>query len=344
MIPAEKLFAHGKFITETELQKISKERDYLQFHRVIEELIENGLLSPVKASGKNGRIPPLYNKYRIIKPREDYSEYMDSIRRLNPLLNIPEYLNRPELYKKHFDIVEGLSHYLWYKAELLKEPMSRKERSFSIWGREKLVDEHFSLAREILRFNGLEENFLNYYDTPEPFFEYVHSYSREMTVLILENKDTWFSFRKLMQATGKNLIAGTAVDLLLYGEGNKISKKGALEDYASGMLRNQEGQTVNFLYFGDLDKEGIRLFFRTREANPSLTIQPFAPMYKLMLELARGREMPESPDKRDLPAAIKDFAELLGGDQAGVINDLLAKGRYIPQEIINYQVLAGILT
>jgi len=343
MIPTEKLFAYGKFITETELQKITKEGDYLLFHRGIEEMIESGLLSPVKASGSNGRIPPLFNKYRIIKPREDFAEYMESIRRLNPRLNIHAYLQRPELYKKHHDIVEGLSRYLWYEARLLEESMARKERSFSIWGREKLLDEQFALVREVLRVNGLNEDFLNYYDTPEPFFEYVHRHSPEMTVLVIENKDTWFSFRKLMQATGKNMIAGITVNLLLYGEGNKITKKGALEDYASGMLHSQEGQTIRVMYFGDLDLEGIRLFFRTREANPSLFIQPFAPLYRLMLELAEGRPMPESPDKRGMPAAVEEFAEL-GGLQVQVINDLLAEGRYIPQEIINYQILAGILT
>ncbi|MEA4925876.1 MAG: DUF2220 family protein [Syntrophomonadaceae bacterium] len=272
MIQPEKLFAYGKFITETELQKIAGEGDYLFFHREIEELIESGLLRPVKASGSNGRIPPLFNKYRVIQPREDYAEYGESIRRLNPRLNISDYLKRPELYKKHLDIVEGLSWYLWYEAALLAEPMSRKERSFSIWGREKLIDEHFALVREVLRFNGLGEDFLNYYDTPEPFFEYVHSRSPEMRVLIIENKDTWFSFRKLMQATGKNVIAGITLDLLLYGEGNKITKKGALEDYAGGMLHHKEGQTIRFMYFGDLDLEGIRLFFRTRDANPSLSI------------------------------------------------------------------------
>jgi hypothetical protein len=344
MIPSEKLFAYGKFITETELQKITREGDYLLFHHAIEGMIESGLLSPVKASGSNGRIPPLFNKYRIIKPLEDYAEYMECIRRLNPRLNISTYLQRPALYKKHRDIVEGLSRYLWYEAGLLEEPMSRKERSFSIWGREKLLDEQFALVREVLRFNRLGEDFLKYYNTPEPFFEYIHSHSLEMSVLIIENKDTWFSFRKLMQATGKNLIAGIAVDLLLYGEGNKITKKGALEDYATGMLGSQEGQTIRFMYFGDLDLEGIRLFFRTRDANPSLSIQPFAPLYRLMLQLARGREMPESPDKRGMPAAVEDFAELLGGDQVNVINDLLTRGRYIPQEIINYQVLAGILS
>ncbi|MGI6434974.1 MAG: hypothetical protein ACOX0F_06425 [Syntrophomonadaceae bacterium] len=88
MIPPEKLFTHGKFITETELQKISREGDYLLFHGEVEEMVEGGLLSPVKASGKNGRIPPLFNKYRIIKPKEDYTEYLENIRRLNPQLNI----------------------------------------------------------------------------------------------------------------------------------------------------------------------------------------------------------------------------------------------------------------
>jgi hypothetical protein len=343
MISPEKLLVHGKFISETELQKISKESDYLRFHAEVEEMVEGGLLSPVKASGKNGRIPPLFNKYRIIRPKEDYSEYLESIRRLNPRLNISAYLKRPELYKKHRELLEGLSQYLWYQPELLEEPMSRKERSFSIWGREKLIDENFALLREVLRFNGLGEDFLHYYDTPEPFFEYVHSQSAEMSVLILENKDTWFTFRRLMQATGRNLIAGQRVDLLIYGEGNKITKKGALKEYARGMLQSQAGQAIRFLYFGDLDREGIRLFFRTREANPALSIEPFIPLYLLMLDLARGREMPESPDKRDIPVAVEDFAQLLGSDPAELMN-LLKQGRYIPQEIINYQILAGILT
>lgn len=341
MIPPEKLSTHGKFITETELQKISRERDYLLFHAEVEEMVEGGLLSPVKASGKNGRIPPLFNKYRTIRPKEDYSEYLESIRRLNPRLNISAYLKRPELYKKHRELLEGLSHYLWHQGELLEEPMSRKERSFSIWGREKLIDQNFSLLREVLRFNGLGEDFLHYYDTPEPFFEYVHRQSAEMSVLILENKDSWFTFRKLMQNTGKNIFASQGVDLLIYGEGNKITKKGALEDYARGMLQSQ--QAIRFLYLGDLDREGIRLFFRTREANPGLSIEPFVPLYLLMLDLAQGREMPKSLDKRDVPAAVEDFAHLLGCEPA-VIKQLLTEDRYIPQEIINYQVLMDILT
>ncbi len=331
-----------KTIPETELQQIINEPDYILFHRIVEKLVEGGTLVPVKASKDNGRRPSLFNKYRIIKPKEDFTVYDKSIRRLTPSLNISGYLKKPELYKKHREVVEGLSRYLWYSAELLDAPMSRKERSFSVWGKEKLLDEQFALVREVLKFNGLGEDFLNYYDTPEPFFEYVHARSEHMTILILENKDTWFTFRKLMQETGKNIIAGTPVDVLLYGEGNKISKRGALERYDAGMLRGKVGQAGRFLYFGDLDMEGIRLFFRAREANPGLDIRPFPKLYHLMLKLAEGVVLPKSPDKRGVEAPLAEFTSMLGVEKAGVLV-FLENGRYIPQEIVNYQVVSGIL-
>ena len=273
-----------KTISDEKLQQIFQEADYDLFHTEVEKLVESGVLVPVKSSKKNGRLPPLFNKYRIIKPQEDNSGYVESVRRLNPILNISGYLQRPELYKKHLEIVEGISWYLWFAQDLLKRPMSRNERSFSVWGREKLLDEHRALVKEVLKFNGLEETFLNYYDTPEPFFEYLHERSKLTTVLVIENKDTWFTFRKLMQETGKNNIEGTLVNVLLYGEGNKITKRGALEEYNATMLRGQAGQVgqaARFLYFGDLDWEGIRLFFRTREANPSLDLKPFVYLYCL---------------------------------------------------------------
>jgi hypothetical protein len=340
----EKLLGYGKTIlTETELQQVIKETDYSLFRHVVEKLVDEGILVPVKSAGLNGRLPPLFNKYRLIKPKEDFAEYLEAIRHLNPALNISGYLKRPELHKKHREIVEGLSRYLWYSVGLLEEPMSRKERSFSVWGREKLLDDHFALVREVLKFNGLGEDFLNYFDTPEPFFEYVHARPEHITVLILENKDTWFTFRKLMQDTGKNIVAGTPVDVLLYGEGNKITKRGALEDYNAGMLGVKRGQAGRFFYFGDLDLEGIRLFFRTREANPNLDIKPFSGLYQLMLKLAEGVELPESPDKRDVTAPLSEFTAMLGFDSTDVLTVFLARGKYIPQEIVNYQVAAGIL-
>ncbi|MDD2555586.1 MAG: hypothetical protein PHX16_05325 [Syntrophaceticus sp.] len=340
----ERLMDFGRvMITEKELEGIIKESDYQGFYHKIMELVEDGFLKPVKASKTNGKYSPLYNKYRIIKPKVDYTDYFASIRQLHPDLNISGYLQKPALYLKHRDVVDGLSRYLWYSKELLDRPMSRKERSFSIWRWEKLIDKHFALIREVLRFNGLGEDFLNYYDTPEPFFEYMNSRQNQMNVLILENKDTWFTFRKLIQDTGKNVFAGTQVDVLIYGEGNKISKRGALEQYEAGMLRGKTGAKGCFLYFGDLDREGIRLFFQARKANPCLDIKPFARLYHLMLDLAEGVELPESPDKRTVEAPIAEFASLLDFADADLLTEILEKGCFIPQEIVNYQVLSGIL-
>lgn len=332
-----------KTISDQELQQIFQESDYNLFHTEVERLVERGVLVEMKSSKTNGRLPPLFNKYRIIKPPDDHTAYLESARRLNPVLNISGYLQRPEHYKKHLEIVEGISRYLWFTKDLLKRPMSRKERSFSVWGREKLLDEQRALVKDVLKFNGLDEDFLNYYDTPEPFFEYLHDRDKAMTVLVIENKDTWFTFRKLMQATDINCIAGTVVNVLLYGEGNKITKRAALEDYSATMLGGQGGQAAQFLYFGDLDWEGIRLFFRTREANPSLTIKPFSALYRLMLELAETVELPKSLDQRGVIGPLLEFLSLLGLPEEESLRALLAEGKYIPQEIINYQVATTIL-
>lgn len=340
----DQLAAYARiYITETELQHIMKEADYQLFHHAVEKLIEAGFLTPVKSAGTNGRIPSLSNKFKIIKPREDFSKNIDVIRRLHPSLSIAGYLVKPELYQKHQEIVEGISKYLWYRQEMLASPMSRKERAFSIWGREKLLDEQFNLVREVLAFNGVDEDFLKFYDTPEPFFEYVHSRAEEMTVLVLENKDTWFTLRKLMQETGKNIIDGTRIDVLIYGEGNKISKNKALEAYGFGMLQGKRDQG-RYLYFGDLDPEGIRLFFRAQKANPGLSIKPFTQFYRLMLKLSEGRELPESKDNRGKDTPLEEFVALLDLKEANILASIFAQGQYIPQEIINYQVVLSLLS
>lgn len=337
-----------KTITDQELQQIFQEADYAQFHTEVEKFVKKGVLVPVKSSQTNGRLPPLFNKYHICKPQADYAVFLESIRRLNPRLNIAGYLQRPELYKKHLEIVEGISKYLWFAQDLLAKPMARKERSFSVWGREKLLDEHMASVKEVLKYNGLAEDFLNYYDTPEPFFEYLHPQGEPKTVLVIENKDTWFTFRKLMQASGKNIIAGTTVNVLLYGEGNKITKKGALADYWAAMLGGQAtlsaGADPRFFYFGDLDWEGIRLFFRAREANPKLELKPFSELYLLMLNLAEPVRLPKSLDQRGVVGPLPEFLALLGRPEETRLQAILAEGKYIPQEIINYQVVTKILT
>ena len=340
----ERLHQYSRSKIETEeLQRLLEIPDYGVFHELVSRLGEEGILEPVRASRLNGRVPPLYNRYRIIREQVDKTALAQEIRLLHPILHIEGYLARPEVYHKHREILKGLSDYLWHHRELLEAPMSCKERSFSIWGREKFLESKLSLIAEVLRFNNLKPDFLNYYHTPEPFFEYVFDRELNMTVCIIENKDTWFTFRRLMQEKGRNTFFGERLHVLLYGEGNKITKLNALSEYARDML-GRPGAEVRFLYFGDLDREGIRLFYRTGQANPELNIQLFVPFYRLMLELAAGRELPSSQDQRDLPVPWEEFMSAFAKEEGQKMKDLIDRGRYIPQEIVNYQVLAGLLS
>jgi len=81
----EKVLKYAKnTISDEELQQIFHESDYDLFHTEVEKLVESGVLVPVKSSKKNGRLPPLFNKYRILKLQEDNTGYLEAIRRLNP--------------------------------------------------------------------------------------------------------------------------------------------------------------------------------------------------------------------------------------------------------------------
>ena len=152
---------------------------------------------------------------------------------------------------------------------------------YQIWKYEKMLDTQ--VGKSILRVNNLEE-ILNFYLTPEPFFDYILNQKENMTILIIENKDTWYTLRKIARNNKlKSLnILGLEIDGIIYGEGNKITKHNALEDYEKEMLNSK----VNFVYWGDLDFTGIDIFERVKRANYRSDIRLFEEIYEKMLELS----------------------------------------------------------
>ena len=98
-------------VTEKELQSLIGSWDYECFAKEVGELVRKNVIRPVKSkqSGMNGRIPPLYNKYRIVRIENDYAETLEEIKLLNPRLNIGGYLVNPALYGKHRKIIGKLS-------------------------------------------------------------------------------------------------------------------------------------------------------------------------------------------------------------------------------------------
>ncbi len=311
---------------------------YEEHVKIVKELVDNVRLEPVVASKLNGRRPSLYNKYRIVETSStDYSSEREQIKLLHPYFNHQIYFDNPSIYSNNQFEINALSDYLWNHKNELERTMSINERSLKIWGKEKLLKEHYSKLCNIFSFKSWSLDKLNFYETPEPFFEYIHKRSEKMNILIVENKDTWYTLRKAMTEFDCNLFLDKEFNAILYGEGRKITRQsGRLEEYKDDMFA---GDDIEFYYFGDLDNEGISIFQDLVKANKNISIKPFITAYELMIKLSHDCHLPGTKDKRVVKSGVCTFITYLSLESQKKLTEILVNGEYIPQEIINYQVV-----
>ena len=172
-----------KRITLEELSRFCTDSDNL--YEQIKELTDNGVLVPVKSSGTNGNQKnPLFMRYTVcIENKIQVSP--DEIYALHPRLSANGYLLRNRMqYVNSKAFLSRLSK--WFTDHEGSDMMSRRERSFSIFGEEKELDNHLRLLEAI----GISGETLRYYETPEQCFsDYIPVRKSTMTLLICENKD-----------------------------------------------------------------------------------------------------------------------------------------------------------
>ncbi len=311
---------------------VSKEMSYVAIVNLIKHFICDGILKPV-GNKKNGKIPSLFLKYRIVKQENLKISYKNEIKTLCDKLNIEEYLKKPILYEKHRDIVLPLNTFLSKNKEELRTAISKNERAYQIWNDEKMLDN--SLCKSIIKWNHLEET-LNYYLTPEPFFDYIHTKKEQMNILIIENKDTWYTMRKVMNQIKKDCCFWEQeIDGLVYGEGNKITKLKALEEYETEIVQ----QKCKFLYWGDLDYTGIEMFERVVAQNPKATIHLFSKMYESMIDKKKIEELGQIKKQQNKKIQLGLFLQEFQIQYQEKIKVILEQDKYIPQEIINASIL-----
>ena len=333
-----KLQRFGKrTITLEELSSVTNtvSSDVRNLYTRIQEVCELEYIEPVKNSGKNGNISyPLYKKYRILVKEEADNETIDEIRKLHPLLLRSGYLSaNPLEFQKNRAVIECLSAYLFGDKDVTF--ISRKERSFEIFGHEKTLDD--SIVKTLLRKLQITESELGFYDTPEYcFHDYIPVRKEHMMLLICENKDIWFNIRRRMFEDGVKGLFGIPIDGVVYGEGNKVSDRtGALEEYVKFMGEPD----VKFLYWGDIDREGFDIFRRTKDANDRLDISLFVPGYKKMIERAKNIELEDSPSSKKQGMRFDDLINEFSDDERNFLTDIFDNNKLIPQEIISYKYL-----
>lgn len=327
-----------KRISLEKLLLSQKNLSYNEQYNYIMELLSAEKIKPLKAAGMNGKKPALYREYWTLEKKRDYRQLEEELKyQLLPVISVDYYLSHLSVYEKDRPWVLMLNDYLKNRKQKLQYQESVNERSFEIWGREKFLTKE--QGRNILKRCGLEIQFLNIYGTTEPLAYYSHTRRTPQNLLILENKDTFYSMRQHLLEE-RHSILGVPIGTLIYGAGKGILR--SFRDFDLCVEPYMQDVQNKIYYFGDLDYEGIGIYegladlFRDR-----WEIIPFIPAYRAMLEKADVAEetgllkqLPDTREKQNRNIQELFFSYFQEPD-VEKMKTILESGKYIPQEILN---------
>ena len=323
-----------KRILLTKIETQYKLNSYQDLYRKVMELLEKKEIKPVKAAGTNGKKPALYKEYWLIETQQDNSSFMEELSYLYvPTISTDYYLNHMKQYQEDRLWVLMLNQYLKANRDELKIPQSINERSFAIWKREKFLKEE--QGKKILKRCGISLEMLNLYETTEPLAYYVHTREIPQNLLIVENKDTFYSMRKHL-LSGKNKILGLTIGTLIYGAGKGIFR--SFEDFTLCAEPYMSEKENTIYYFGDLDYEGIGIYEKIVQIfRENCAIKPFCEAYRKMNERAEEMGIEKMPSMKEGQNQKIDtiFWNFFETQEVEKMQKLLKKGQYIPQEILS---------
>lgn len=321
----------GIFITIEELERVYKLSSYQDLYLKIKELQDENKLTPVKNSGGNGKKPTLYKKYRIVKEIQDVEDLTEEITyKLSTKFKLDYYRKHMEKYKEDRLYVLMLNDFFLNKEELLHTRVSMNERSFQIWGREKFIKEE--RGKIIVKNLGLDLEDLNFYDTSEPLAYFSISKKVPQNILILENKDTYYTMRNHLIA-GNSTILGMEISTIIYGKGKNGVK--AFNDFEISVEEYVSNFKNKLFYFGDLDFEGIIIYESLfKQFGEKYNLAVFTEGYEKMVNKCEGRSLPRTKEGQN-----RNIGDIFMGEFP--INyrekffSILNEGLYIPQEAID---------
>jgi len=318
-----------KKISLTQIEVNLKMPEYKELHQFIARHLDSGKLQPMKNSGVNGKKPSLPLNYWINPPAKDYSHFIEELKyQLHPTLQNDYYLKNIKQYEKDRKSVQMLNRFIELNPQYTKRSISLNERAFEIWQREKFLQNEGGLR--ILKNLGLSKAALNIYETAEPIAYYTCIKDTPQNIIIIENKDTFYSMRRHL-IEGASTICDLSIGTLIYGGGKSVSKafgdfKLSVEPY----LLHPENQ---FHYFGDLDYEGIGIYQQLANIF-EYPLVPFYAGYQKMLQKADLLELSKTKTGQK-PHDGYSFWKGFNLVDVQTAQTILKQGNYIPQEILN---------
>ncbi len=301
-----------------------------QFISSMEQLIEQGDLKPLKSAKKLLKYRGLASKYEInVQTRSDDILPASELYPYHQRIDMSYYSKHREEYYVHERYIRRID--ALFKQE--NPPVLRaNERSFLLFDDEKALTEPDKAGIDGLlilkKLGGITLEDLFSKKTYEPFFYYKKDEfdrKEKRAVLIIENKDTFWT---VLEAIKSGYLPD--INLLIFGEGNGISKKFEFIEHINGRFSD------SYYYFGDIDLEGIEIYNRLYKKFAEYDIAPAVAFYEHLLKVvgpegARALKTKRRLKDRDLSPFIDHF----NPETAEAIRSIIEQHRCLPQEGLN---------
>lgn len=329
----EKMFSYAEALSIDMPIFLQSPRGQKVFCSAINRLVNEEILKPV--GDKPTTINGLYKKYRkIYTEKKDHNLAGEIIRSIEPPASVDYYINNYDDFVTDKTAIEVISD---FSRQNNKGFVTVNERAYELFGDEKFFkgsEKERSRGETVLRRLGLSYEDLWCYETLEPFFNFQKkdfSKLKSRTVFIIENKDTFWSFKRHIMESSSKLKP----DMLIYGEGKKIlSSFKFVNEYDINPGYDE------FIYFGDLDPEGINILCALKDKYPQYKIEPFYEGYRILLEKGLAKKPLQTPKKQIINENnISRFIGSFDRTTAEQIKNLLTSGCYIPQEALSASIM-----
>ena len=308
---------------------------YQEFYKQMMILKQENKIKEIAASDYNGYNPALKTKWQIIYPTNTLLWNQSKMLRMSDYLDFTYYIKYPS-YQTEIELEYIDNIYKFLKSRDEKQWASIEERSLELFYDEKFLKNkkdinkgqygilsRLKITREDLKMKKYGEMFIYWNKGVEDIKK----------IIILENHSTFFTYKKAAQTSRE--IFGFIPDAIIYGEGKKI------EDSLSFIQEITNPDRAEILYFGDIDPEGLSIYYRLKERYSNMNIRLQHEAYKNLLELCVRDYQAEGQYKNSsyLDAFLEDMKPYIDTSNLEKITYIWNNDLRIPQELINYEYL-----
>ncbi|MGD6870602.1 Wadjet anti-phage system protein JetD domain-containing protein [Sutcliffiella horikoshii] len=307
---------------------------YSKFADSIKRLVEEEIIEPVISSGESHHHRQelkLYKRYRKVKLNEVVSDILkkEILTMYHVKMKVSFYIRQPKQYAEDRHFLIKINQFLSSDSE---DWLTVNERSFQLVQDEKwLSGNGMSLLKKV----GLSLSDLRCSKIFEPFFYFAIPSWKELTqsnVLIVENKDTYGSFKELFKE-GITTFAGVKFDFLIYGEGEKIIS--SIESIWE--IDGANSKDIQGYYFGDLDPIGIEICLSLMRKN-EISLKPMAAFYEELLSIYKTTRLKRKKKQKYKVDTAEEFASYLSDLIRDAFFEIIQE-YYLPQEGLNKSIL-----